>query len=148
MIKIKSHGRMQPALQKAVCRTVSTFMTPLDETQRSSTQQCCGQRICGQRITVPLMDRGARRAALLLCRTRITFAVARPEGNFSCSRSMTCVRKGTAAKTPKKARTRDHRISCAVPKTYAPCSRLPGHQLNILGAPCPGFCGCPALRHS
>lgn len=46
------------------------------------------------------------------CSVLITFAVAVPEGNLSFSFSMVWVRRGTAQKTPRNAKARDHRTSC------------------------------------
>lgn len=46
------------------------------------------------------------------CSVLITFAVAVPEGNLSFSLRMVWVRRGTAQKTPRNAKARDHRTSC------------------------------------
>ncbi len=46
------------------------------------------------------------------CSVLITFAVAVPEGNLSFSLRMVWVRKGTAQKTPRNAKARDHSTSC------------------------------------
>ena len=54
------------------------------------------------------------------CSVLITFAVAVPEGNLSFSFSMVWVRRGTAQKTPKNAKARDHRTSCPYDSTTGP----------------------------
>ncbi len=46
------------------------------------------------------------------CSVLITFAVAVPEGNLSFSLRMVWVRRGTAQKTPRNAKARDHSTSC------------------------------------